>query len=287
MRSPSPSGGPAELSRVKCRLSKTTNRLQRHIEAIRNHEVAPGAYDHPGDSLESIPGLETRFDRERVSRLRTLDYPVQGKLLAPVQPVPASRVGYAEWEPAESLYIAIIVGAEDLDSGVLRDQLRSQRRQRHDAMIYRWQGEFTLDVIGFDAIDHKSDRLSGRVDLVLLSDRILGQDVGRVPVRELERIALQTRLQFRSSYIVGLLSEGDITTLMGHAFQTVEQKARLKGVTVFDQLLPLTLEQERISRLLVAYAKSRRYDAERSVWLTPHLGDVPLPIPKEDAPPGC
>lgn len=275
-----------ELSEVKRRLTKTTNRLQRHIQAIRNQEIPPPGFDYLNKPSPGLPDRETRFDRHRVSRLQTLDYPAQGKLQTPLQASPVTRVGYAEWEPAESLYIAIIVGPDDLDSGVLRDQLRDQRRQRHDAMVYRWQGDFTLDVIGFDAIDHKSDRLSGRVDLVLLSDRILGGAAERASVRDLERIALQTRLQFHDSYLVGLIGDDGAAEMMKHAFHSVERKARTKGLTVFDQHLPREVDQDRVTRLLVSYAKSRRYAADRSVWLTPDIGDVPLPIPKEDAPAG-
>jgi len=273
--------GRSGLSEVKHRLSKTTNRLQRHIEAIRNREMTPPGFEHLRRPSPGLRDAGTQVDHTRTSRLQTLDYPVQGKL----QTSPVDRVGYAEWEPAESLYIAIIVGPDDLHSGLLRDQLGEQRRQRHDALVYRWQGEFSLDVIGFDAIDHKSDRGSGRVDLVLLSDRLLGM-AERSSVRDLERIALQTRLRFRDSYIVGLLSNGVDSELLPHAFYSVERKARAKGLTVFDQHLPRELDQDRVTRLLVSFARSRRYAGDRSVWLTPSLGGVPLPIAKEDVPPG-
>jgi len=286
MTRPSPAGGCSELIEVKRRLSKTTNRLQRHIQAIRNQEIPPPGFHYRQTPTEGLPDRETRVDSRRVGRLQTLDYPVQGKLQKPLGAGLLTRVGYAEWEPAESLYIAIIVGPDDLDSGGLRDQLRDQRRQRHDAMVYRWQGDFTLDVIGFDAIDHKSDRITGRVDLVLLSDRILGGAREQASVRELERIALQTRLQFRDSYIVGLIGDDSAAVGVNHAFHSVERKARSKGLTVFDQHLPREVDQDRVTRLLVSFAKSRRYAADRSVWLTPDLGDVPLPIPKEDISPG-
>lgn len=243
-------------------------------------------FEYHKSPADGLRGGETRIDRQRVSRMLTLDYPVQGKLQSVPLAEPMARVGYAEWEPAESLYVAIIVGPDDLNSGVLRNQLRDQRRQRHDALVYRWQGAFTLDVIGFDAIDHKSDRGSGRVDLVLLSDGILGGAVQRVPARDLERIALQTRLQFKESYIVGLMGDGGVEAPMSHAFHSVERKARLKGLTVFDQHLSPEMDQDRVTRLLVSFARSRRYAGDRSVWLTPSIGDVPLPIAKEDVPPG-
>jgi hypothetical protein len=280
-----------KLSEVKRRLSKTTNRLQRHIEAIRNQEVHPGAFVAGEDFVLGRGGGETWLRRRAGAptaagaRTNTLDYPIQGKL----QTVPAQRVGYVEWEPAESLYIAILVGPDDLDSGTLRDQLRNQRRQRHDAIVYRWQGEFTLDVIGFDAIDLKADRESGRVDLVLMSDRLLGNRSGPAVSRELERIALQTRFRFRDSYLVGLMSDpaDTVPDPMAHPFHGVERKARAKGVTVFDQHVPRELDHRRLTRLLVSFAKSRRYAPDRNVWLTPEFGDAPLPIPKEDVSPGC
>ncbi len=283
----SPVGRHGELTNIKRRLRKTTSRLQRHIEAIRNKQIQPGDYHYENEAAIALPGVDTPVDLHRVSRLRTMDYPVQGKLQTALPSASHKGLDYAEWEPAESLYVAILVGPDDLNSGVLREKLRTHRRQKHDAMVYRWHGEFTLDVVGFDAIDHKSDRLSGRVDMVLLSDRLLVGGAGATSVRELERVALQTRIRFRDSYIIGLLSEGSPADMMTHPFHSVERKARAKGVTVFDHHLAYDVDQERITRLLVAYAKSRRYAADRNVWLTPDLGDVPLPIPKEDAPAGC
>lgn len=256
-----------ELSRVRLRLTKTTNRLQRHVAAIRNGEITPGGFECHARRPDPRP---------------TLDYPTQGKLQTP----PATCVDCAEWEPAESLRIAIIVGPDELASGLLRNQLSAQRRQRHDALVYRWQGEFTLDVIGFDAIDPKANRHGGHVDLVLLSDWILGQQVGQGTLRELERIALQTRFRFRDSYVVGLITDPDASDLEHHAFYSVERKARTKGMVVFDQVLVGPVSQSTVTGLLVSYGRSRRYAGDRSVWLTPDLGDKPLPIPKEDVPAG-
>jgi len=207
-----------------------------------------------------------------------MDYPAQGKLQN--EPVPC--VQCADWEPAECLRIAVIVGRDELASGKIRNHFGSRRRQRHDALVYRWQGEFTLDVIGFDAIDPLADRDHGRVDMVILSDWVLGEQVGRSPVRDLERIALQTRLRFRDSYIVGLMTDPSGSDLEDHAFHSVERKARTKGMVVFDQVIAGPVHERRVTRLLVSYGKSHRYAAGRSVWIVPPDGDTPLPIPKED-----
>jgi hypothetical protein len=289
---PSSRDGRVELSRVRLRLTKTTGRLNRHVEAIRNREITPSGLAIQGRSSSTGPGytdpaltgsvgVDPDLAQHYSNPRPTLDYPAQGK----VQTLPAGCMSCADWEPAERLRVAIVVGRDELTSGMIRNHFGRQRRQRHDALVYRWQGEFTLDVIGFDAIDPDVGRNLGRVDLVLLSDWILGPKVGRAPVRDLERIALQTRLRFRDSYIVGLMADPDGSDLKSHAFHSVERKARSKGIVVFDQVLPSQVSPERITRLLVSYGRSHRYTADRSVWITPADGDGPVPIRKEDLSP--
>lgn len=268
-----------DLSEVVDKVSRSTARLEKRMVAIRASDTTlrgVGDNQRATSELSGVPG--NRLD-DYASPLSTLEYPAQGKLQPPAA---SSQIDYNDWEPAESLRIAIIVGEKELGSGMLRNQFSALRRQRHDALVYRWQGDVTLDFIGFDAIDCNGDQRSDRVDLVLLSDQVLGPCIGGNTRRELERLALQIRFKLRDSYVVSICADDRSAGLDGHPFISVESKAREQGMIVFDDRLFGEIRQADITRMLIDFARSPRYTRDRCVWITTEIDGVPLPIPKQD-----
>ncbi|MFH2008901.1 MAG: hypothetical protein ABI333_20095 [bacterium] len=229
-----------------------------------SHGSAVGAAGSTSSSPDSAPAL-------------TREYPAQGKLADK----PCASVEYTDWEPAESLNIAIVVGPDELASGILRNQFTTLRGQRHEALVYRWQDNQTFDVIAIDLRNHgAADTV--RIDILMLSDQILGPAPRGAGARELERAALAARLRFPDTYLVGVSQDSSKRSLLQHPFSTVEHKARKRAVKVFDERLVGLVTQDTVTGLLVAYARSDRYAPERCVWAISPQDGVPLPVPKSE-----
>ena len=156
------------------------------------------------------------------------------------------------------------------------------RKQPHEAMIYRWQGSFTLDLIGFDAIDHQADRHSGRVDVLLMTDRCCGLSLQGDVTRDLERAVLEARFKFPEAFLVGLSQDITLGDLQGHPFNSITEKARGRNVQIFDHRLIGDVGESQITDLLVAFGKSIKYTPQRSVWYQSPKSTVSIPIAKED-----
>jgi hypothetical protein len=211
----------------------------------------------------------------------TREYPTQGKL----EEKPSATVEYAEGEPAEILKIAIVVGPDELASGILRNQFTSLRGQRHEALVYRWQDALTFDVIAFDLVDYDAPGGASRIDLLLLSDQIFGPTLRAQDVADIEKAALSARLKFPDVYLVGVSQDSEAKSDPKHPFATVERKAASKGLQVFDDKLFGLITQDGITGLLLGFARSDRYGPERSVWSVSPEDDIPLPVAKSELDP--
>lgn len=261
------------LGRVARRLRRATERLERRMAELRRieapsdlaTEVNPSMTENPGE--ESEPPVERTLTSESYSREES-DLPRSVALgqialarprstLDPMKPrdgaeFPDERTRASLRKSSGPLFIALLLGAEEQDCSLIHRLFLEEREPKHQVNMYRWQGDLTLDQIGFDAIDPDAGRADGQPDLLIISDRLAGPLSCAAASRTLQEAALRARLLFPRVYLVALYSGGSGADPSNHPFSQLEEKTRLHDLPLFDDHLIGEVTPQRISRLLTS-----------------------------------